>query len=181
MSCWAEGSFTRFYRRDTGTCPTTEPRAASVCGSDLGDITSIRIDSYLDYIPSPKNRASDNWNWGIQPGLSFMLGGRGDGKVRDKDGDGVPDKVVLSQDTPAGDKVDAKGCTIKDADGDGVLDDVDACADTPAGDKVDAKGCSLPKDADGDGVMDDKDKCARHARRRQGRRKGLLAAQGCRR
>ncbi len=126
----------------------------------VGEVMSVRIDTYLDYIPSPDNGASDNWNWGLQPGLSFMLGGRGAGKVRDKDGDGVPDKVDECPKTPSGDKVDAKGCTIKDADGDGVLDDVDACADTPAGDTVDAKGCSLPKDADGDGVTDDKDQCA---------------------
>jgi OOP family OmpA-OmpF porin len=125
----------------------------------LGDVTSIRINTYLDYIPSPKNGASDNWNWGIQPGLSFLFG-KHDGKVKDKDADGVPDKVDECPKTPPGDKVDAKGCTIKDSDGDGVLDDADQCADTPAGDKVDANGCSLPKDADGDGVTDDKDQCA---------------------
>jgi outer membrane protein OmpA-like peptidoglycan-associated protein len=125
----------------------------------IGDVASIRIDTYLDYIPSPENGAGDNINWGIQPGLSFLLGGRDSG-VRDRDGDGVPDKVDECKNTPTGDKVDAKGCTVKDADGDGVLDDADQCANTPAGDKVDAKGCSLPKDADGDGVTDDKDQCA---------------------
>jgi outer membrane protein OmpA-like peptidoglycan-associated protein len=125
----------------------------------LGGITSIRIDTYLDYIPSPDNGASDNVNWGIQPGLSFLLGNRS-GKVRDRDADGIPDAVDECKDTPAGVKVDAKGCTVRDADGDGVLDDVDRCKDTPAGDKVDATGCSLPKDADGDGVTDDKDQCA---------------------
>jgi len=123
----------------------------------LGDITSIRIDTYVDYIPSPDNGASDNLNWGIQPGLSFFLGGGG--RVRDRDGDGVPDKVDECRDTPAGDKVDASGCTIRDSDGDGVLDDADKCANTPAGDKVDAGGCPLPKDADGDGVNDDVDQC----------------------
>jgi outer membrane protein OmpA-like peptidoglycan-associated protein len=123
----------------------------------LGETISIRIDTYLDYIPSPKNLAGDNINWGIQPGLSFRFGGeRG---VRDKDGDGVPDKLDECKNTPKGDKVDAKGCTIKDGDGDGVLDDVDACKDTPAGDKVDEKGCSLPKDADKDGVLDNVDQC----------------------
>jgi outer membrane protein OmpA-like peptidoglycan-associated protein len=125
----------------------------------LGEVVSIRIDSYVDYIPSPDNGVSDNLNWGIQPGLSFLLGGNRAGKVRDKDGDGVPDKMDECKDTPAGDKVDAKGCTVKDGDGDGVLDDVDKCADTPAGDKVDASGCSVPKDADADGVTDDADQC----------------------
>ena len=123
----------------------------------LGDVTSIRIDTYLDYIPSPDNGVSNNVNWGIQPGLSFLLGGqRG---VRDKDADGVPDNIDECKKTPAGDKVDAKGCTVKDGDGDGVLDDADACKDTPAGDKVDEKGCSLPKDADKDGVLDNVDQC----------------------
>ena len=125
----------------------------------LGDVTSIRIDTYVDYIPSPDNGSTDNWHWGVQPGLSFMLGGRSAGP-RDRDADGVPDDVDECKKTPAGDRVDAKGCTVKDADGDGVFDDTDACADTPAGDRVDAKGCSLPKDADGDGVLDDADGCA---------------------
>jgi outer membrane protein OmpA-like peptidoglycan-associated protein len=124
----------------------------------IGATTAIRVDFYGDYIPSPDNGESKNFNWGFQPGLSFMLGQRATG-VRDKDGDGVPDAVDECKNTPAGDKVDAKGCTVKDADGDGVLDDVDQCKDTPAGDKVDAKGCSLPKDADGDGVTDDVDQC----------------------
>ena len=123
----------------------------------LGDVTSIRIDTYVDYIPSPDNGASSNLNWGIQPGLSFLLGGKRG--VRDRDADGVPDNIDECKKTPAGDKVDAKGCTIKDGDGDGVLDDADQCKDTPAGDKVDEKGCSLPKDKDGDGVTDDKDRC----------------------
>ncbi len=125
----------------------------------LGDVASIRVDTYVDYIPSPDNGAGDNWHWGIQPGLSFLLGGRSTGP-RDRDADGVPDDVDECRDTPAGDRVDAKGCTVQDADGDGVFDDADACADTPAGDRVDAKGCSLPKDADGDGVTDDADACA---------------------
>jgi outer membrane protein OmpA-like peptidoglycan-associated protein len=125
----------------------------------LGDVASIRIDTYVDYIPSPDKGGKDNWNWGLQPGLSFLLGGRSTGP-RDRDADGVPDDVDECRDTPAGDRVDAKGCTVQDADGDGVFDDADACADTPAGDRVDEKGCSLPKDADGDGVTDDTDACA---------------------
>lgn len=125
----------------------------------LGEMTSIRIDVYVDYVPSPDNGAKENWHWGIQPGLSFMLGGRDTGP-RDRDADGVPDDVDECRDTPEGDRVDARGCTVRDADGDGVFDDADACPDTPSGDRVDAKGCSLPKDADGDGVTDDVDACA---------------------
>jgi outer membrane protein OmpA-like peptidoglycan-associated protein len=118
-----------------------------------GDVVSIRIDTYADWVPSPANdvpegHAGYNLNWGIEAGLAFMPGYHGAANRDDQ-----------CKDTPAGDKVDAKGCTLKDSDGDGVLDDTDACADTPAGDKVDAKGCSLPKDADADGVTDDKDQC----------------------
>jgi outer membrane protein OmpA-like peptidoglycan-associated protein len=122
-----------------------------------GETISIRIDAYVDYIPSPENLAKENWNWGIQPGISLLFGGA-DG-TRDRDGDGVPDQVDECKDTPTGDRVDARGCTVKDADGDGVLDDADKCADTPAGERVDASGCPLPKDADGDKVPDDADKC----------------------
>ena len=125
----------------------------------LGDVTSIRIDTYVDYIPSPDNGAPENWQWGIQPGLSFLLGGRSAGP-RDRDRDGVPDDVDECRNTPEGDRVDARGCTVTDADGDGVADEADACADTPAGEQVDPKGCPLPKDADGDGVVDGSDACA---------------------
>jgi outer membrane protein OmpA-like peptidoglycan-associated protein len=60
--------------------------------------------------------------------------------------------------TPAGDRVDDKGCSLpKDADGDGVVDANDRCANTPAGTAVDASGC--PRDGDGDGVADAADKC----------------------
>jgi outer membrane protein OmpA-like peptidoglycan-associated protein len=158
-------SYSRF--RDVGARDSLHPDGITDHGASgnagirlgLGDITSIRIDTYVDYIPSPDNLAKENWNWGIQPGLSFMLGGRASGP-RDRDADGVPDDVDQCKKTPTGDRVDARGCTVKDADGDGVFDDADACADTPAGDKVDEKGCSLPKDADGDGVLDPADGCA---------------------
>ena len=74
----------------------------------------------------------------------------------DSDGDGVPDSIDQCPGTPAGVKVDAKGCPI-DSDGDGVPDYLDKCPNTPAGAKVDANGCEL--DSDGDGVVDRLDKC----------------------
>jgi len=144
------------------------------------------------------------------------------GKVKDSDGDGIADKndkcptvkgllkfdgcpdtdndgVVDADDacpgTPAGVKVDAKGCPLDsdgdgiadymdkcpdvkgiaklegcpDADNDGVADKDDKCPTTPANVKVDAKGC--PLDKDGDGVADYLDKCPDV--------KGLANLEGC--
>ncbi len=87
-------------------------------------------------------------------GLSFGFGG---GKVRDSDGDGVPDRKDKCPGTPAGCTVDATGCQT-DSDHDGVCDGLDKCPNTPAGAKVDAQGC--PVDSDGDGVYDGLDQCA---------------------
>jgi outer membrane protein OmpA-like peptidoglycan-associated protein len=161
------GGYSHSRFRDVGARDSLHPEGLSDHGVSgnagirlgMGDITSVRVDVFVDYIPSPDNHAKENWHWGFQPGLSFLLGGRSAGP-RDRDRDGVPDDVDQCRDTPEGDRVDAKGCTVKDADGDGVTDDVDACADTPAGEQVDAKGCPLPKDADGDGVTDPTDACA---------------------
>jgi CxxC motif-containing protein (DUF1111 family)/predicted lipoprotein with Yx(FWY)xxD motif len=81
--------------------------------------------------------------------------------VQDSDGDGVNDDLDTCANTPAGDTVDANGCSLPvDSDNDGVNDDLDQCANTPAGDTVDASGCSLPVDGDNDGVNDDLDQCA---------------------
>ena len=74
----------------------------------------------------------------------------------DSDGDGVVDRLDQCPDTPAGAKVDYKGCPV-DTDKDGVYDYQDECPDTPAGVRVDSKGC--PYDSDQDGVYDYQDKC----------------------
>ncbi|RZK29643.1 MAG: OmpA family protein, partial [Hymenobacter sp.] len=105
------------------------------------------------------------------------------GKLKDDDGDGVPNRKDKCPDTPQGVKVDENGCPLDtdgdgvadyqdkcpdtpglpalqgcpDADGDGVADADDRCPNTPAGVRVDASGC--PLDADGDGVADYLDKC----------------------
>src|SRR6266568_1424028 len=78
------------------------------------------------------------------------------GAVSDLDHDGVPDNRDACPNTPAGAKVDAKGCPF-DSDKDGVADGFDQCPDTPIGARVDAKGC--PMDSDNDGVYDGIDQC----------------------
>lgn len=82
----------------------------------------------------------------------------------DTDGDGVADSIDNCPNTPAGDTVDANGCTVTgptDSDNDGVNDGDDLCPNTPAGDSVDADGCTInqPTDSDGDGVEDSADSC----------------------
>jgi outer membrane protein OmpA-like peptidoglycan-associated protein len=42
----------------------------------LPGITTIRLASYVDYIPSPSNGAGYHLNWGLQAGLSFLFGAR---------------------------------------------------------------------------------------------------------
>jgi len=80
----------------------------------------------------------------------------------DSDGDGVGDPLDLCANTPAGEPVDAYGCSASqlDADDDGVMDALDQCPDTAAGEPVDPDGCSdSQRDSDGDGVSDAQDLC----------------------
>ncbi len=74
----------------------------------------------------------------------------------DDDKDGVINGVDVCPNTPTGATVDARGCP-HDSDGDKVFDGIDQCPDTPGGVAVDAKGC--PPDSDSDGVNDGLDKC----------------------
>ncbi len=77
---------------------------------------------------------------------------------RDKDKDGVIDKLDMCPNTPRGVVVDEKGCPV-DEDKDGVPDYLDKCPGTPseAIGYVDENGC--PLDSDGDKVPDYLDKC----------------------
>ena len=64
--------------------------------------------------------------------------------------------------TPAGETVDANGCSASqlDDDSDGVSNADDLCPGTPVGEAVDANGCSQSQlDDDGDGVTNDIDLC----------------------
>jgi len=59
----------------------------------------------------------------------------------DTDGDGVVDSLDECPNTPAGVKVDSKGCALADTDGDGVPDYKDQCPDSEPGAVVNEVGC----------------------------------------
>jgi outer membrane protein OmpA-like peptidoglycan-associated protein len=132
----------------------------------LGSVLALRLDGTGDYIPTAESvnpqlpgvqAKKSNFHLGAQAGLSLLIGGHRDG---DKDHDGVKNSIDACPDTPAGDAVDVRGCSLpKDRDKDGVTDNLDRCPNTPMGDRVDASGCTIPRDADGDGVIDANDKC----------------------
>ena len=73
----------------------------------------------------------------IYLGLNYYFG-----KPKDRDNDGVPDRLDYCSDTPMGAKVDKNGCPL-DSDGDGIYDGLDKCPDTPPGTTVDINGCPL--------------------------------------
>ena len=112
--------------------------------------TDVRDISYQvpDATGDDKFRHSAEWFGGLQ----YTFGTA----PPDRDRDGVPDKLDECPDTPAGARVDLKGCPL-DGDADGVFDGLDQCEGTPRGASVDARGC--PSDADADGVLDGLDTC----------------------
>ncbi len=139
----------------------------------LNEWLNFRVDVTSDYMPSPVNGASDNWNTGIQAGLGILLFNRKHQAAPvvmppaprpvDSDGDGVADAADRCAGTAPGAAVDANGCSASqlDADGDGVSNTADRCPNTPAGSSVDGNGCAASqKDSDNDGVNDDRDRCA---------------------
>jgi thrombospondin type 3 repeat protein len=107
----------------------------------------------------PRDRDRDGVADRLDGDPSTPLGAKVDdrGVPHDTDGDGVPDGIDTCINTPFGAAVDERGCP-HDTDGDGVADGIDTCNDTPLGAAVDAQGCT--HDADGDGVPDGLDTCA---------------------
>jgi outer membrane protein OmpA-like peptidoglycan-associated protein len=61
------------YRHDADR---SDDGATALAGLRLGlrGLPSIRISTYLDYIPSPQNGVDNNLNWGLQFGLSWLFG-----------------------------------------------------------------------------------------------------------
>jgi outer membrane protein OmpA-like peptidoglycan-associated protein len=107
---------------------------------------ALRVSGAADYILKPANAEDNNLNFGVQAGLSVVLGplfGRAAGVgPEDSDRDGIPDQFDACPGTPRGERVDNSGCPLPtDADGDGVPDSDDACPNTPTGAPVDARGC----------------------------------------
>ena len=118
----------------------------------------VRLDGTADYVRSPDAGRTDKYvNWGMQAGLSLLLG-----KSSDGDKDGVLNRGDRCPGTPRGKSVDASGCAGSqlDSDGDRVNDELDRCPNTPAKEAVDASGCSAGQlDGDKDNVRDTADRC----------------------
>jgi len=124
----------------------------------LATMSSLSVAGELGYTVDSAGKIVKNSFgecWKSKDGKKARLPECGDAPM-DTDGDGVADDKDSCKGTPAGVKVDSKGCAL-DSDADGVADYKDKCPGTPAGAKVDARGC--PVDTDGDGVMDYRDKC----------------------
>ena len=135
----------------------------------LVDRVQIRVDGLVDYMG--RTEPEPTMNFSARIGVSFLPGPSGRGRINevtrpgDIDQDGVLDNIDECKDTPAGVRVDVRGCTVPvDSDGDGVVDAADRCPNTPSGTTVDANGCPpaspAPMDSDQDGVMDAADRCA---------------------
>ena len=132
-------------------------------GLSIMPYDGINMTLAMDYIPT-SYAAMPNTNKYILPskakmvnlalGFSICWGSN----RKDKDKDGVWDKLDMCPNTPRGIEVDIHGCPF-DEDNDGVPDYLDHCLGTPAEaiGFVDTLGCEL--DTDGDGVPDYRDRC----------------------
>jgi outer membrane protein OmpA-like peptidoglycan-associated protein len=95
-------------------------------------------------------------DWRVFAGVRFGV------QARDRDGDGIPDRLDACPDVPE-DKdeyMDTDGCPDPDNDGDGILDVDDKCPNVVG--VVENAGC--PKDdKDQDGIVDGEDRCPTEA------------------
>ena len=133
-----------------------------------------------DYIPTSYAKASaekislpyKTSGVNVMFGLAIVAGTNK--KNKDKDKDGVWDKLDVCPNTPLNVIVSELGCPI-DTDGDGVADYQDECPLTPSAAYgfIDSVGC--PIDSDGDGVPDYRDECPNTPREAY----GYLAVTGC--
>ena len=127
----------------------------------------INLTLALDYIPTSYAKLPSNMSQkelyvlpdktkmvNLALGFSICWGSN----RKDKDKDGVWDKIDMCPETPRGVEVDENGCPL-DEDHDGVPDYLDHCLGTlpEAVAYIDTLGCD--KDSDGDGVEDYRDLC----------------------
>ena len=133
-----------------------------------------------DYIPTSYAKASaekislpyKTSGVNVMFGLAIVAGTNK--KNKDKDKDGVWDKLDVCPNTPLNVIVTELGCPV-DNDGDGVADYLDECPHTPSAAYgfIDSVGC--PIDTDGDGVPDYRDECPNTPKEAH----GYLAVTGC--
>ena len=133
-------------------------------GLSLMPYDGINLMVAMDYIPTSYAAMPGNPDLYVLPdktkmfnlafGLSFCWGTN----QKDKDHDGIWDRLDQCPDTPRGVVVDSVGCPV-DIDRDGVPDYLDRCNNTrpEAILFIDKYGCDL--DSDGDGVPDYQDMC----------------------
>lgn len=151
------------YNRYDGFFDETDWGASGLAGfkAYFTNRLALRSDVTADYAWAPFNGGAtvagstvdSHLNWTLSAGFTIDVG---TGRARDRDGDGVRDRVDLCAGTPLGVRVDSTGCRL-DSDRDGVYDEDDRCLGTPTGVRVDAGGCRV--DADGDGIYDEDDRC----------------------
>lgn len=132
----------------------------------LAPYDGIMLTLATDYIPTSYAKATiEDANISLPyktPGVNVSFGvaivAGTNPKARDKDKDGVWDKLDVCPNTPLNVMVDQMGCPI-DSDADGVPDYMDKCPHTQSAAYgfVDSVGC--PLDTDGDGVYEYIDQC----------------------
>ena len=132
----------------------------------LAPYDGIMLTLATDYIPTNYAKATiDGTNVSLPyktPGVNVAFGvaivAGTNPKNKDKDKDGVWDRIDVCPNTPLNVRVDEMGCPL-DADADGVADYLDHCPHTPSAafGFIDSVGC--PMDTDGDGVLDYLDEC----------------------
>lgn len=132
----------------------------------LAPYDGIMLTLATDYIPTSYAKATiEDANISLPyktPGVNVSFGvaivAGTNPKARDKDKDGVWDKLDVCPNTPLNVMVDQMGCPI-DSDADGVPDYMDKCPHTQSAAYgfIDSVGC--PLDTDGDGVYEYIDQC----------------------
>lgn len=132
----------------------------------LAPYDGIMLTLATDYIPTSYAKATiEDANISLPyktPGVNVSFGvaivAGTNPKTRDKDKDGVWDKLDVCPNTPLNVMVDQMGCPI-DSDADGVPDYMDKCPHTQSAAYgfIDSVGC--PLDTDGDGVYEYIDQC----------------------